>query len=116
MEKYQHLTPCKGDIVASCSGGSWGKTAIFDCEETMMLNTSTLRLRFFDDLADNSYLYYLTKSTFFKRQLERQLSGMQPNFGYAHYSRIMLPLPPFAEQKRIVFKLEEILPLCEKLK
>ena len=29
---------------------------------------------------------------------------------------IYVPLPPFAEQKRIVAKLEEILPLCERLK
>ena len=28
----------------------------------------------------------------------------------------MIPLPPLAEQKRIVAKLEEILPLCERLK
>lgn len=27
-----------------------------------------------------------------------------------------IPIPPFAEQKRIVAKLEEILPLCEKVK
>ena len=27
----------------------------------------------------------------------------------------MIPLPPLAEQKRIVAKLEEILPLCERL-
>ena len=116
LEKYRHLTLNKGDIVTSCSGGSWGKIAFFDCEDTMMLNTSTLRMRFFDDLADNNYLYYVCKSPFFKRQLELQLSGMQPNFGYAHYSRILLPLPPLAEQKRIVAKLEEILPLCERLK
>lgn len=116
LEKYRHLTLNKGDIVTSCSGGSWGKIAFFDCEDTMMLNTSTLRMRFFDDLADNNYLYYVCKSPFFKRQLVLQLSGMQPNFGYAHYSRILLPLPPLAEQKRIVAKLEEILPLCERLK
>lgn len=116
LEKYKHLTLNKGDIVTSCSGGSWGKIAFFDCEDTMMLNTSTLRMRFFDDIADNNYLFYVCKSPFFKRQLELQLSGMQPNFGYAHYSRIVLPLPPLAEQKRIVAKLEEILPLCERLK
>ena len=31
-------------------------------------------------------------------------------------SNMLIPLPPLAEQKRIVAKLEEILPLCEKLK
>ena len=116
LEKYQHLTLAKGDIVTSCSGGSWGKVSFFDCDETLMLNTSTLRMRFFGDMADNTYLYYVCKSPFFKRQLELQLSGMQPNFGYAHYSRIVFPLPPLAEQKRIVAKLEEILPLCDRLK
>ena len=29
---------------------------------------------------------------------------------------LIMPLPPLAEQKRIVAKLEEILPLCERLK
>lgn len=114
LEKYEHLTLNKGDIVTSCSGGSWGKIAFFDCEDTMMLNTSTLRMRFFDDIADNNYLYYVCKSPFFKRQLELQLSGMQPNFGYAHYSRIVLPLPPLAEQKRIVAKIEELLPYIDR--
>mgnify|MGYP002548260926 CR=1 FL=1 len=113
-EKYLHLTLNKGDIVTSCSGGSWGKIAFFDASKTMMLNTSTLRMRFFNDLADNNYLYYVCKSQFFKRQLVLQLSGMQPNFGYAHYSRIMIPLPPLAEQHRIVAKIEELLPYVDR--
>ena len=29
---------------------------------------------------------------------------------------LLIPLPPVAEQKRIVAKLEEILPLCDRLK
>lgn len=113
-QKYLHLTLNEGDIVTSCSGGSWGKIAFYNIPKTMMLNTSTLRMRFFNDLADNNYLYYVCKSQFFKRQLLLQLSGMQPNFGYAHYSKIMLPLPPLAEQKRIVAKIEELLPLVDR--
>lgn len=112
-EKYIHLTPQVGDIVTACSGGSWGKVAIYERNDIVMLNTSTLRLRFFGDLADNMYLYYIAQSKFFKDQLADQLVGIQPNFGYAHYSRINIPLPPLEEQKRIVAKIDELLPKVE---
>lgn len=105
--KYTHFKINNGDIVCSCSGASWGKSALFYEDIDMMLNTSTLRLRFFGDLGDNIYLYYLTKTKFFKKQIEDQLSGMQPNFGYAHYSKILIPIPPLQIQKRIVAILDE---------
>ena len=115
LDKYQHLTLKIGDIVSSCSGASWGKTAIWDYGDTVMLNTSTLRLRFFNDTAYNMYLYWLTKTPLFKNQLIAQLSGMQPNFGYSHYSKVLIPLPPLAEQHRIVAKIEEIMPMIGRL-
>jgi type I restriction enzyme, S subunit len=106
--KYTHFRINKGDIVTACSGGSWGKSAIYDLDNVVILNTSTLRLRFYGDLGDNYYLYYLTKAEFFKSQLENQLSGQQPNFGYSHYSKIKIPLPVLSEQKRIVSILDKI--------
>ena len=40
----------------------------------------------------------------------------QPKLAIKRIQELLLPLPPVAEQKRIVARLEEILPLCERLK
>ena len=113
--KYKHFTINKGDIVTACSGGSWGKSAIFDSEEKIILNTSTLRLRYFNDLALNKHLYYVSKTKFFKNQLSKHSTGQQPNYGYFHYSQIEIPLPPVEIQYKIVEKIELMESECNKL-
>ncbi len=40
----------------------------------------------------------------------------QPGLAVANIVKVSIPLPPLAEQKRIVEKLEQLLPLCERLK
>lgn len=113
---YSHFTIKKGDIVTACSGGSWGKSAMFDLDDKLILNTSTLRLRFYNDLGDNRYLYYLTKTSYFKDSLSSYITGQQPNYGYSHYSKIPIPLPPLPEQQRIVSILDEAFAAIAKAK
>jgi type I restriction enzyme S subunit len=113
---YSHFTIKKGDIVTACSGGSWGKSAMFDLDDKLILNTSTLRLRFYNDLGDNRYLYYLTKTSYFKDSLSSYITGQQPNYGYSHYSKIPIPLPPLPEQQRIVSILDKAFAAIAKAK
>lgn len=63
---------------------------------------------------DQDWLIYCLTSTFVQKQIEYLTTQVaQPKLAIKRIQEFLLPLPPFAEQKRIVAKLEELLPLCE---
>jgi len=65
---------------------------------------------------DSDYLYYLLSSTYLYNQFIVKASGSTvDNLNIDKVKSAIIPLPPLAEQKRIVQKLEEILPLCERI-
>ena len=62
---------------------------------------------------DPDYLYYLLSSSYLYSQFTEKASGSTvDNLNIDKVKSAMIPLPPLAEQKRIVAKLEELLPLC----
>lgn len=62
----------------------------------------------------NYLLLFLQKE---QEQMKKSASGGVQSFVPLKFLRnYLLPLPPLAEQKRIVEKLEQLLPLCERLK
>lgn len=62
-----------------------------------------------------AYTYYCFLFNY--EVLRKKAEGTsQPNLNLGKIKETLIPLPPLAEQKRIVAKLEEILPLCERLK
>ena len=52
----------------------------------------------------------------FDHMKKKASGGVQAFVSLGFLREYNIPLPPLAEQKRIVAKLEELLPLCEKLK
>ena len=66
---------------------------------------------------DKLFLYYLLSSSFAYIQFSEAASGTTvKNLNSDKVSSSIFPLPPLAEQKRIVAKIEELLPYCDKLK
>lgn len=65
----------------------------------------------------NEYVLHFINSTYFKNALLPETGTTTINqITQDSLKSCVIPLPPFAEQKRIVEKIEDLLPLCEKLK
>ena len=75
-------------------------------------------VRVVNNLMLKEYLLWFFKSAYFIDNGVRSFTGTagQQRIHKDYLSNCLLPLPPLAEQKRIVAKLEELLPLCERLK
>lgn len=75
-------------------------------------------VRVFGNLLVRKYLLWFFKTDYFIANGVKSFTGTagQQRIHKDYLATCLLPLPPLAEQERIVAKLEEILPLCEKLK
>ena len=75
-------------------------------------------VRVVNNLMLKEYLLWFFKSAYFIDNGVRSFTGTagQQRIHKDYLSNCLLPLPPLAEQKRIVSKLEQLLPLCERLK
>lgn len=66
---------------------------------------------------DSRFIVYVLKSAYVDFLINSVTYGVKmPRVGTDTMINLLIPLPPFAEQERIVEKIEELLPLVEKLK
>ena len=111
----------KGDMLMCLSSQSnnpepLGKTAIYNFDFPALLNQRVLKIQPVNKNVTR-YLYYVINSEYFHYAVSHQGGGSaQANLKLDHVLNMFVPFPPLAEQKRIVAKLEEFLPLCERLK
>ena len=64
----------------------------------------------------NEYILLVINSPYFRKMLSGDVGTMTINqITQGMLKSAVIPLPPLAEQKRIVEKLNELLPLCDAL-
>ena len=101
---YRHFTVRRGDVLLSSSGNSWGKVAIYEGEDEVILNTSTIRLNESEGSPlSRDYIAMLLQSDTVREQLGLAMTGScQPNFGPTHLNCVMVAIPSRAEQAAII--------------
>lgn len=93
-----------------------GKTAIYKAEIPAIYAGYLIRVT--PITIDSDYLNYVMQSHFFKKYclaVKTDAIG-QSNINAEKLKRFVFPLPPLAEQKRIVARVEELLAACDMLK
>ena len=100
-----------GSVLIAMYGATIGKLGILNIEATT--NQACCACITHEPISNKYLFYYLMSQK--KAIKEKAEGGAQPNISREKLVIHPFPLPPLAEQKKIVEILEQILPLCEKL-
>ena len=115
-EQYNKLGNGKlhlGDMVV-CIRGSLGKHGIYPFNRGAIASSLVIvRQYVFFDLLFKYLNIYLDSPLFFEEIKKYNNGTAQPNLAAESLKLFLIPLPPLAEQKRIVAKIEELLPKVE---
>jgi type I restriction enzyme S subunit len=101
----------KDDVLIAMYGATIGKVAILDTEATT--NQAVCACTCFAGVY-NRYLFFLLKA-YLQYFASQGAGGAQPNISRIKIVNTIVPLPPLAEQKRIVSKVDELMSICDKL-
>ena len=103
----------KGDILLARYGGSLGK--VFHAEQGAY-NVAMAKVIFkFDNLIYKEFAFYYYLSDLYQGKLKEISRTAQAGFNSTDFNDMYFPLPPLAEQQRIVSKIEELYSILDNI-
>ena len=105
-----------GDIIVSCAG-TIGETYVMpENIEQGIINQALMRMKIVPSIDLDYFLLYFDYVLKIDAQGSSKGSAIKNIPPFEIFKKMILPLPPLAEQKRIVKRVEELLALCNGLK
>lgn len=115
-EIYSRCDPVFGDILYIKDGATTGIATINSLREPFSMLSSVALLRPSLGIL-NHYLLRCMTSPFFYAEMRSEMTGVAiTRVTLGKLNEAVIPLPPLAEQHRIVAELDALMALCDKLK
>lgn len=102
-----------GSVLLCLEGGSAGRKMGI-CEQEVTFGNKLLANEPHRSI-EPKYLLAVYQSSFFQRQFKERLTGIIGGVSQKALRKIPVPVPPWAEQRRIVAKVDELMALCDEL-
>ncbi|HIY83360.1 MAG TPA: restriction endonuclease subunit S, partial [Candidatus Rubneribacter avistercoris] len=110
-EIYKRCNPAIGDILLVKDGATTGVVTVNNIDQPFSLLSSVALIKVPRGLL-NWFLVYYLRTDLFNRYIRSLMSGTGiPRITLKKIEPLLVPLPPLAEQRRIVAKVEELMPL-----
>lgn len=114
-EIYARCNPEKGDVLYIKDGATTGVVTINDLDEPFSMLSSVALLKLSKHVYNRLIVEFL-RSPFFYNQMRGFMKGAAiTRVTLKRMAPALIPLPPLAEQHRIVAKVDELMALCDRL-
>ena len=112
---YKRIAPQRDDILLA-KNGTTGVAALVENDYIFDIYVTLAVIRPIKELVLPIYLWRVINSSFCKKQFDNHLTGIGlPNLHLTDIKKTIIPLPPLAEQKRIVNEVERWFTLIDAL-
>jgi len=108
--ELEKCTVKKGDLLV-CEGGDIGRAAIWNFDDEIRIQNHLHRLRVYDNV-ETIFYYYVLYLYKLKGKINGKGIGLQGLSSSALHS-IIVPVPPIAEQKKIVMSIEKMISIID---
>ena len=113
FEKDNFRIAPKNTVLMCIEGGSAGRKIAFTNQDVCFGNKLCCFNSYKNEI--QKFIFYFLQSTLFTDAFKDNINGIIGGVSINNLKGMLFPLPPLAEQKRIVDVIEKMLPLCEKL-
>ena len=104
------------DILFARTGGTVGKSYLVkDVPEESIYAGYLIRTRYSNSLCPEYLKFFMESELYWIQIRNNTIATAQPNCNGKTLANMLLPIPPLAEQKRIVKKIEELMPMINSI-